>query len=75
MHLVDFIIEMGWACGAYGLGEGVYGVLVGRRDGKDQTGNLRVDGWIILGRYFRRWDVGIWTLFACLRIETVGGNL
>jgi len=26
--------EMGWACGAYGLGEGVYRVLVGKPEGK-----------------------------------------
>ena len=25
---------MGWACGAYGLGEGVYRVLVGKPEGK-----------------------------------------
>jgi len=24
--------EMGWACGAYGLGEGVYSVLVGKAE-------------------------------------------
>jgi len=26
--------EMGWACGAYGLGEGVYRVLVGKLEGR-----------------------------------------
>jgi len=75
VHLVGFIIEMGWACGAYGLGEGLYGVLMGKPDGKDHRGNLRADGWIILGRIFRTWGVGIWTVFACLKIETVGGRL
>ena len=27
----------------------------------DHWGDLGVDGWIILGRISRRWDVGIWT--------------
>jgi len=27
----------------------------------DHWGDLGVDGWIILGWIFRRWDVGIWT--------------
>jgi len=27
----------------------------------DHWGDLGVDGWIILERIFRRWDVGIWT--------------
>ena len=37
--------EMGWACGAYGLGErGVYRVLVGKPEGNS-----------LLGRRRRRW--------------------
>jgi len=47
---------MGWACGAYGRGEGVYRVLVGKPEGKNQWGDLGVDGWIILGWISRRWD-------------------
>ena len=35
---------MGWACGAYGRGEGVYRVLVGKPEGKRP-----------LGRPMRRW--------------------
>jgi len=31
-----------------------------QREG-DHWGDLGVDGWIILGWIFRRWDVGIWT--------------
>jgi len=42
---------------------------------KDHWGYLRVVGCIILGLIFRSWDVGIRTVFACLRIETVGGRL
>jgi len=50
---------MGWACGAYWRGEGVYRVLVGKPEERDHWGYLGVDGWIILGRISRRWDVGI----------------
>ena len=34
-----------------------------------------VDGWIILGWIFRRWDVGIWTGLGWPRIGTGGGRL
>ena len=33
--------EMGWACGAYGCGEGVYRVLVGKPEGRRPLGRLR----------------------------------
>jgi len=45
-----------------------------RREG-DHWRDLGVDGWIILGRIFRRWDVGIWTGLGWPRIETDGGHL
>ena len=45
-----------------------------RREG-DHWGDLGVDGWIILGRIFRRWDVGIWTGLGWPRIQTGGGRL
>jgi len=32
---------MGWACGAYGCGEGVYRVLMGKPEGKRPLGGLR----------------------------------
>jgi len=38
-------------------------------------GDLRVDGWIILGWISRRWDVGIWTGLGWPRIQTGGGRL
>jgi len=39
-------------------------------------GNRRdFDGWVILGRISRRWDVGIWTGLGWPRIETGGGRL
>jgi hypothetical protein len=37
---------------------------------RDDWGEPGVDGKIILGWNFRKWDVGVW-----LRIETSGGNL
>ena len=39
---------------------------------RDHWGDLGVDGWIILGRISRRWDVGIW---IWPRIGTGGGRL
>ena len=32
---------MDWACGAYGLGEGAYGVLIGKPEGKRPLGRPR----------------------------------
>ena len=48
--------------------------LFNRREGA-HCGDLGVDGWIILGRISRRWDVGIWTGLGLPRIETGGGRL
>ena len=55
--------RMRWAGHVACTGEesGVYKVLVGNRKEGDHWGDLGVDGWIILGRISRRWDVGIWT--------------
>jgi len=65
---------MGWACGAYGRGEGGVQVLGGETGGKD-WGDLGVDGWIILGWISRRWYVGVWTELGWPWIETGGGRL
>jgi len=54
---------------------GVNRVLLGKPDGKRPLGDLGVDGWIILGRISRRWDVGMWTGLDWPRIETGGGRL
>ena len=67
--------EMGWACGAYGLVEGVCKVLVGKLVGKRPLRRPRRRWWIILGRICRRWDVGVWTGLGWPRIETGGGRL
>jgi hypothetical protein len=47
----------------------------GNRRERDHLGDLGVNGWIILGRISRRWDVGIWTGLGWSRIETGGGRL
>jgi hypothetical protein len=38
-------------------------------------GDPVVDGRIILGWIFRKWDVGVWNGLGWLRIETGGGQL
>jgi hypothetical protein len=37
---------------------------------RDHWGDPGVDGRIVLRRIFRKWDVGVWTGFSWLRIET-----
>ena len=53
--------RMRWAGHVARMGEerGVYRVLVRNRRERDHWGDLGVDGWIILGGFSRRWDVGI----------------
>ena len=53
----------------------VYRVLLEKPKGKNHWGDLRVDGWVILGWISRRWDMGIWTGLGWPRIETGGGRL
>ena len=69
--------RMRWAGHVARMGEerGVYRVLIGKPKGKNHWGDLGVDGWIILGRISRKWDVGIWTGLSWPRIETGGGRL
>jgi len=66
---------MGWTCGAYGWGEGVYRVLVGKLDGKRPLGRPRRRWMDNIKWLSRRWDVGIWTGLGWPRIETGGGGL
>ena len=63
--------RMRWAGHVARMGEerGVYRVLVGKPEGGAHRGDLGIDGWIILGRISRRWDVGIWTGLGWLRID------
>ena len=56
-----------------GVERGAYRVLVGKPEGKSHWGDLGVDGWMILGRFSRRWDV--WTGLGWPRIQIGGGRL
>ena len=47
----------------------------GNRRERDHWGDLRVDGWIILGCISMRLDVGMWTGLGWPRIGTGGGRL
>jgi hypothetical protein len=64
---------MGGACSANGEERGVY--RWGNLRERDQWEDPAVDGRLILGLIFRKWDVGVWTGLGWLRIETVGGQL
>jgi len=69
--------RMRWAGHVARMGKerGCIGSWWGNRRERDQWGDLGVNGWIILGRISRRWDVGIWTGLGWPRIETGGGRL
>jgi len=69
--------RMRWAGHVARMAEesGVYRVLVGKLEGMNHWGDLGVDGWIILERISRKWDVGMWTGLGWPRIETGGGRL
>ena len=66
--------RMRWAGHVARMGEERVVYRVNRSEG-DHWGDLGVDGWIILGRISRRWDVGIWTGLGWPRIEKIGGRL
>jgi hypothetical protein len=54
---------------------GVFRVLVGNLRKRDHLGDPGVDGRIILGWIFRKWDVRVWTGSSWLKIGTGGGHL
>jgi hypothetical protein len=58
-----------------GEGRGVYRVLVGKPEGKDRWGDRGIDGRIMLGWIFKKWDVGVRTGLGWLRIGIGGGRL
>jgi hypothetical protein len=53
-----------------GEGKGVYRFWWGNLRERDHWGDPGIDGRIILGWMFRKWDVGVWTGLGWLRIET-----
>jgi hypothetical protein len=58
-----------------GEGRGVYNVLVGSLRGRDRWGDPGVDGRIMLGWIFKKWDVGVRSRVDWLRIGIGGGRL
>jgi hypothetical protein len=50
---------MGAACSSYWERRGVYRILMGKPERKTHLGDPGVDGRIILGWIFRKWDVGV----------------
>jgi hypothetical protein len=58
-----------------GRGEACTGFRWGKLRERDHRGDPGVDGRIILKRIFKKYDVGVWTGFNWLRIETCGGHL
>jgi len=63
---------MGGACSAYGRGERWVQGFGGEGD---HWGDPGVDGRIILGWIFGKWDVGVWSGWSWLRIRTGGVSL
>jgi hypothetical protein len=59
----------------WGRGEVYTGFWWGNLRERDRWGDPGIDGRIILGWTFRKWDVVVWTGFGWLRIGTCGGRL
>jgi hypothetical protein len=58
-----------------GRRESCIGFWWGNLRERDHWEDPGVDGRIILGCIFRKWDVGVWTGLGWLRIETGGEQL
>jgi hypothetical protein len=56
-------------------GEAYKGFWWGNLSERDLLGDPDVDGKIILGWNFRKWDVGVWTGSSWLRIGADVGHL
>jgi hypothetical protein len=66
---------MNRACSTEGRREACIGFWWGNLRERDSWGDPGVDGRLILGWIFMKWNVGIWIGLGWLRIETVGGQL
>jgi len=58
-----------------GRGEAYTGFWWGNLRERDHLGDAGVDGRIILGWIFRKWNLGVWTGSSWLRIATGGRHL
>jgi hypothetical protein len=58
-----------------GEGRGVHRVLVGSLRERDRWGDRGVDGRIMLGWIFKKWNVGVRSGLGWLRIGIGGGRL
>jgi hypothetical protein len=68
--------RMRWAGHVARMGEGrCTGFWCGNRRERDRWGDPGVDGRIILGWIFRKWDVGVRTIWDWLRIGIGDGRL
>jgi len=68
MRWVGYLVRMGR--------EEVYtGFGWGNLKERDHLGDPGLDGRIILRWIFRNWDVGVWTGWSWVKIETGGGHL
>jgi hypothetical protein len=66
---------MGGVCRADGEERSVIRFRWGNLRERDHWGDPGVDGRIILGWIFRKWDVGVWNGVGWLRGKTGGGHL
>jgi hypothetical protein len=68
-------IEMGGACSTYGGREVCTGFWWGSLRKRDRGGDRGVDGRIMLGWIFKKYDVGVRSGLGWLRIGIGGGRL
>jgi hypothetical protein len=66
---------MGGACSTYGKGEVCTGFWWGSLRERDRWGDQGVDGRIMLGWIFKKWDVGVRSGLGWLKIGIRGGRL
>jgi hypothetical protein len=67
--------EMGGHVARMGKGELCTRFWWGNLRERDRWGDPSLDGRIILGLIFKKWDVGVRSELCCLRIGTGGGSL